>query len=44
MLSIYAALNGDFATNGFSDYLGIDYVDVFDALCPSGRGGAQEPV
>ncbi|MGZ0071786.1 integrase [Sphingobium limneticum] len=30
MLSIYAALNGDFATNGFSDYLGMDYVGAFD--------------
>ena len=30
MLAIYAALNGDFATNGFADYMGIDYVGGFD--------------
>ena len=30
MLSIYAALNTDFAVNGFADYLGIDYVGSFD--------------
>ena len=26
MLDIYAALNGDFAVNGFADYSGFDYV------------------
>ncbi|WP_076072309.1 integrase [Sphingomonas montana] len=30
MLRIYAALNNDFAMNGFSDYMGIDYVGGFD--------------
>lgn len=30
MLAIYAALNGDFAANGFADYMGIDYVGGFD--------------
>lgn len=30
MLAIYAALNGDFAVNGFADYMGIDYVGGFD--------------
>lgn len=30
MLGIYAALNADFAVNGFSDYMGIDYVGSFD--------------
>lgn len=30
MLNIYAAINGDFAVNGFVDYMGIDYVGSFD--------------
>lgn len=30
MLAIYAAVNGDFAINGFADYMGIDYVGSFD--------------
>ncbi len=30
MLGIYAALNADFAVNGFGDYMGIDYVGSFD--------------
>jgi integrase len=30
MLAIYAALNGDFAVNGFADYMGIDYVGGFE--------------
>jgi integrase len=30
MLAIYAAVNGDFAVNGFADYMGIDYVGSFD--------------
>lgn len=30
MLAIYAAINGDFAVNGFADYMGIDYVGAFD--------------
>lgn len=30
MLNIYAALNADFAVNGFGDYMNIDYVGAFD--------------
>lgn len=30
MLAIYAAINGDFAANGFNDYMGIDYIGGFD--------------